>query len=100
MRYDLTDKLKFNEDPTICIRETEISVKTDAEIVLRLMSFMTAAENRDANAIAEVVKLLFSADDQKKLKALRLKAEDYLMVIHTAVQLALGADPDEPQPGE
>lgn len=99
MKYDLTEKLRFDEDPKLVIRDTVLTVRSDAEIVLKLMDVM--GQKGEVAGAAEAMELLLSKADQKKLSALRLKLEDYLEVLKAAIQLAMGADPEESaQPGE
>lgn len=96
MKYDLTDKLKFNEDPKLQIGKTELTVNSDAEVVLQLMSVYEGGSSiAAASAAAE---LLFSEKDRKKLQDLHLKVEDYITTIQTALTLAMGSDPDEEAP--
>ncbi len=98
MRYNITDKLKFNEDPVLIIKDKELTVKADAEIVLQLMDILQA--KGEIAGAAEALKLLLSPSDQKKLSSLHLKTEDYIEVMKAAVSLALGEDPEDDQQGE
>lgn len=98
MRYDLTEKLKFSEDPVLVIRDTEFTIRSDAETVLRLMDVVTG--QGEAAAAREAAKLLLSEKDQKKLAGLGLKLEDYMTVLRTAMALAAGNDPEEAARGE
>ena len=98
MTYDLTDKLSFREDPKLIVRDAKLTVKSDAEVVLRLMDLIT--EKGEAGGAREAMSLLLSAGDQKKLAALHLKMDDYLAVMKAAVQLALGEDPEDAPAGE
>ena len=95
MKYNITDKLKFDEDPILQIKDIELTVKSDAETVLKLMDVVTG-EGELAGA-TKAMELLLSAKDQKKLTALHLKTYDYIAVMMAAVNLALGEDPEEPQ---
>lgn len=98
MVYDLTEKLKFNEDPILVIKDKELTVKSDAEVVLRLMDLLqTKGEIAGAT---EAMSLLLSPADLKKLSALHLKTDDYVTVMHAAINLALGSDPEEEEQGE
>ena len=98
MVYNLTEKLKFNEDPILEIKDVKLTIKSDAEVVLQLLDLLT--EKGDFAGATEAMKLLLSAADQKKLGGLHLKTEDYIVVMRTAVQLAMGADPDKEAAGE
>ena len=98
MKYNLTDKLKFNEDPVLQIRDTELTIKSDAEVVLQLMDIMST--KGELAAARDVLGLLLSPEDRKKLEGLKLKTNDYIAVMNAAVTLALGEDPEEEPPGE
>ena len=99
MIYDLTEKLKFDEDPKLVIKDVELTVNSDAEAVLKLLDIMQTRGELAGAMDAE--KLIFSEKDRKKLAGLRLKIDDYLEVLKAAVQLALGNDPgEEPPAGE
>lgn len=98
MKYDLTDKLRFGADPKLVIRGTELTVRSDAETVLRLMDVL--GEKGEAAGAREAMELLLSKADQKKLAALNLKLGDWMEVLKAAVQLAMGGDPEDDRPGE
>ena len=93
MRYDLTEKLKFGEDPVLVIRGEEMTIRSDAETVLRLMDVLRT--KGEAAGAAEALELLMSEKDRKKLSGLHLKLDDYIETVKAAVQLALGGDPEE-----
>jgi hypothetical protein len=95
MRYTLTDKLKYRENPEIQIKDAVITVKSDAETVLKIMDVMQT-EGEEAAGL-KAADLLFSPADRKKL--MRLSMEDYMTVVATAMTLAAGGNPDE-EPGE
>ena len=98
MIYNMTEKLKFDSDPVLKIRDTELTIKSDAETVLQLLDVVT--EKGEIAAARACMDLLLSPEDQKKLKALGLITGDYVSVMETAMALALGEDPDEGKQGE
>ena len=97
MIYNITDKLKFDEDPVLMIKDTAITVKSDAEVTLQLLDIIN--NNGEIAAAVQAEQLLFSAADRKKLKAMKLKTADWLEVISAATQMAFGEHPEE-EPGE
>lgn len=93
MIYSLTEKLNFDENPKIKIKDKTLEIKADAETVLSLVDIL---ENKgEMQATLEAAGLLFSEKDQKTIKGLKLGFKDYLTLITTAISLALGEDPDE-----
>lgn len=92
MLYSLTEKLKFDSDPQIEIKGKTLTVKSDAETVLKLLDIVEN-ESPYTGAIS-AVDLLLSEKDKKTLKSLNLKIADYMKVTEVMVDLALGNDPD------
>ena len=95
MVYNITDKLKFDKDPEIRIGDEVLTIRSDAEVVLELLDIVT--NNGEVAAAVKAEELIFSPEDRKKLRALKLKAPDWLEVISASMQLAFGNDPDEPE---
>ena len=98
MIYSLTDKLKFDDNPQIEIKGKVLTVKSDAMTVLKLMDIVET-DGEIAGAV-KAADLLFSAKDRKVLDSLGLSMEDFSTVLSTAMQLAVGEDPDEEAPEE
>ena len=97
MIYSLTDKLKFDENPVIEVKGKKITVNSDAITVLKLLDLI---QNKDPMESARVAgDILFSEKDKKTIESLHLKFEDYSVLLATAIQLAVGENPDE-APGE
>lgn len=98
MKYNLTEKLKMDEEPKIEINGKTITVKSDAETVLELLDLLQT--QGELAATKQAFTLLFSEKDQKTIKALKLSFENYSKLLEVAVSLALGEDPDAPSDGE
>jgi len=93
MRYNLTDKMNFNDDPEIEVNGKVFTVKSDAVTVLKVMTL--AKEKGEVEALVESFALLFSEKDQKAIEKLNLKMDDYITLMQVALALATGEDPDE-----
>lgn len=93
MIYSLTDKLNFDENPKIEIKDKTLEVKADAETVLSLMDVIQNSDS-EMQATLDAANLLFSEEDVKIIKALKLGFKDYVTLITTAINLAIGEDPD------
>lgn len=90
---DITEKLSFEENPKLKIKDTEVEVRNDAETVLKLLQVVQ--ENGEMEAVLKCTGLLFSEKDQQKLAKLKLSFRDYAEVVTEAMNLATGADEDE-----
>lgn len=93
MKYDMTDKLNFNDNPVVVIKDTELEINSDAETVLKIMDIVdTEGEVKGA---VKCSKLLFNGKEQKKLQKLRLNMDDFVTFLRIALALAVGEDPDK-----
>ena len=95
MKYSLKDKLEFGANPKLEITDdVTVTVKADAVTILKLMDAVN--KKGEMEGALEAGNLLFSAKDRKAIDALGLSMQDYITVISTAMQLAVGENPDEP----
>ena len=58
---DITDKLSFEENPKIKIKDMELEVNADATSMLKLMGALSTKS--EAEATMEAYNLLFSEED-------------------------------------
>jgi hypothetical protein len=95
---DITEKLSFEENPRLCVRDTELEVQADARTVLKMMSIMSDGQptNRD---VLDCLNLLLSERDRAKLDEMNLSFKDYMAVVYEAMNLATG-DASEKTAGE
>lgn len=98
MLYSLTEKLKFADDPQIEIKGKVITIKSDAETVLTLLDLLQT--EGEIEGMRKAMDLLLSDKDIKTVKSLKLKTVDFLKLMETAIDLALGNDPDGKESGE
>ncbi|MGN1030100.1 MAG: hypothetical protein ACI4PQ_00690 [Butyricicoccaceae bacterium] len=87
---DITEKLTFDDNPRLRVKDQELEVRTDAMTVLKIMQAMSG-ENQMA-AIYECFHLLFSEEDMKKVEDLRLSMDDFMTLVSTAMDIATGND--------
>ncbi len=87
---DITDKLSFDENPKIKIKDVEVTVNADAETVLKIMGAFS--NEKEVQASLEAYNLLFSERDRKKLAGLKLPAKALMTLIQEAMSIALGED--------
>ena len=98
MVYSLTEKLNFEDNPQIQIKDKTITVKADAETALKLVDVLD--REGEMRASIKASELLFSPRDQKTISGLGLNMRDYSVLLRTAIALCLGNDPDEDSDSE
>lgn len=88
---DITDKLSFDENPRLTIKEKEYEVNADAETMLEILgAFNTMTE---VEAMKFSYEKLFSEKDRKALNKLPFK--DLTIVVQTAMTLVQGESEGE-----
>lgn len=86
---DITDKLSFEENPQITIKDKTFTVNADAETMLKIMSFFSGNGN-EIEATLKAYNLLFSEEDRKAIAKMKIPFKDLFTVISTAMELAQG----------
>ncbi len=92
---DITDKLSFDENPSLVIRGERFEVNADAPTMLRIMGLFNTTN--EAEAIPAAYQLLFNDNARAKIDSMRLSFKDFSYVIETAMNLIRGEDMN---PGE
>lgn len=89
-KIDITEKLKFEENPSMIIKGISYEVDAGATTMLKVMGLLGDGENITAQAILEMYNCIFSEKERNKLDKLHLKFEDLQTVIKAAVDLVTG----------
>lgn len=95
--FDVTEKLGFENEYQLKIRDTILDVNGDAETVVKIMGIISEGADNPASIMA-AADLLFPDESRKKLSDLRLSFIDYSEVITSAVNMVTGTE--EPAQGE
>lgn len=91
-KVDITEKLNFDTNPVLVIKETEIEVNTDAETVLKIMGILSENESESPKIILEMYDLIFSTDAKNTLGKLKLSFTDLTTVVKAALNLITGEE--------
>ena len=90
---DITEKLSFDENPKIKIRDVEIEVNTDAEAMLKLMGTLTT--KTEGESTLEAYELLFNEEDREKISKMKLPFKDFKVLIEESINLVTGEEKGE-----
>lgn len=88
-RADITDKLTFEENPSLIIKNKELEVNSDAPTMLRVMDLMEDG-NVGAKDLIGVYKMIFPEKSQKEIEGMKLSFNDLIVVVQEAVRLIMG----------
>ena len=88
--FDITDKLSFDTNPVIKVKNVEIEINSDATTMLKIMgSFNNKTE---AEAGIEAANLLFGKEGMEKISELKLQMKDLTVLIKYAMDIAMDSD--------
>lgn len=91
---DITDKLSFDQNPVIAIKDQQCEINADAKSMLEIMGLF--AGKGQAEAAIEAYEILFSKKDREKIDKMNLPFKDFMKVIEIAMNMVIG----EEEPGE
>ncbi|MDD7740691.1 MAG: hypothetical protein SOT28_01595 [Fusicatenibacter sp.] len=100
MVKDITEKLKFGENPSIKIKGEEYEVNADAETVLKIMGKLGNEDGTTPKSLNEMYEMMFSEKDRKKIGKLKLKFNDFRTLIEAAIDLICDTGEEENSVGE
>lgn len=89
-KVDITEKLSFDSNPTLIIRNQEIVIKADAPTVFKIMDIIGNGNNTTPADIAKVYEYIFMPETKKQIEELGLNFSDLMIVIEEAIQLVIG----------
>lgn len=93
---DITEKLDFDGNPKIKIKNTEIEVNADAATMLKVMGILGDKEEPGVKEVIGMYELMFSDEERSKIDKLKLDFKDFTTLVYTAINLINGED----EPGE
>lgn len=89
---DITEKLNYEENPIIKVKDKKIEVNTDAATMLKVMGVLSDNENPGPKEILTMYELMFAEKERKKIEQLKLNFNDFTTVVFTAINLITGED--------
>lgn len=90
---DITDKLNFEENPKIKVKDVELEINASAENMVKVMAL--ASDDSNIKNIVEMCDLIFTKNSKKKLDSLNLNFQDFTSVVNIALDVAIGNDKGE-----
>ena len=86
---DITEKLSFDGNPYLMIKDKKLEVNADAPTMLKVMGVLSVGEP-GPKEIMEMIDLMIPEESQKTLEELHLSFNDLIIVVQEAVSLITG----------
>lgn len=91
---DITDKLSFDENPKLKIRDKELEVNADAPTMMKVINVTRNGGTSEEN-MNELYELVFPEKSRKVIDSLKLLVPDWMTVIQEAIKLITGDITDQ-----
>lgn len=87
---DITEKLSFDENPKLKIKNIECEINADAPTMLKLMQLIGKGDGITPNDVVKMYELIFNENERKKIDKLKLQFKDFQTLVMTAMGLVTG----------
>lgn len=92
---DITEKLDFDSNPKIKIKDKEYEVNADAETVLKVMGLFGEPGGMTPASVVKVYELIFDEQTREGIKKLKLQFTDFETLVMEAVNLITGENEEQ-----
>lgn len=92
-KVDITEKLSFEGNPFLVIKDKELEVNADAPTMLKVMGLMSG-DDPGAQDILDSYEMIFPDKSKKEIDKLKIGFKDLIIVVQEAVQLISGMEDD------
>lgn len=89
---NITDKLSFNENPKIAIKDRKLEVNADAATVLKIMGELGESEEPTPKTVVSMYKLIFGEQARREIDELKLSFADFQTLVMEAINLVIDGD--------
>ena len=91
---DITDKLNFEEKPSVRVKNVDLAINNDAVSMLKVAALFEDGNGKSKDVI-EMYHLLFDESEREKIEKLKLNMHDINALISESAKIATGDLTDE-----
>lgn len=86
---DITDKLNFEEKPSVRVKNVDLAINNDAVSMLKVAALFEDGNGKSKDVI-EMYHLLFDESEREKIEKLKLNMHDFNALISESAKIATG----------
>ena len=86
---DITDKLSFDGNPKLVIKEKELEVNADAPTMLKVMGLLRN-DDPGVKEVLDAYDMMFQEKTRNEIDKMKLSFRDLMIVVQEAVSLITG----------
>lgn len=91
---DITDKLNFEEKPSVRVKNVDLAINNDAVSMLKVAALFEDGNGKSKDVI-EMYHLLFDESEREKIEKLKLNMHDFNALISESAKIATDDLTDE-----
>lgn len=91
---DITDKLNFEEKPSVRVKNVDLAINNDAVSMLKVAALFEDGNGKSKDVI-EMYHLLFDESEREKIEKLKLNMHDFNALINESTKIATDDLTDE-----
>lgn len=91
---DITDKLNFEEKPSVRVKNVDLAINNDAVSMLKVAALFEDGNGKSKDVI-EMYHLLFDESEREKIEKLKLNMHDFNVLISESAKIVTGDLTDE-----
>ena len=91
---DITDKLNFEEKPSVRVKNVDLAINNDAVSILKLAAIFEDGNGKNKDVIT-MYHLLFDESEREKIEKLHLNIHDFSTLISESAKIVQGDLTDE-----
>ena len=84
---DITDKLNFEEKPSVRVKNVDLAINNDAVSMLKVAALFEDGNGKSKDVI-EMYHLLFDESEREKIEKLKLNMHDFNALISESAKIA------------
>lgn len=91
---DITDKLNFEEKPSVRVKNVDLAINNDAVSMLKVAALFEDGNGKSKDVI-KMYHLLFDESEREKIEKLKLNIHDFSTLISESAKIVQGDLTDE-----
>lgn len=84
---DITDKLTFDGNPSLAIRDKKMEVNADAPTMLKVMNLIGSGSGVEIEQVNEAYELIFPEKSRREIERMKLSVTDWMTVVQEAISV-------------
>ena len=89
---DITERLDFDGNPIIKIKDVELEVNADASTMLKVLGILSKNDNSGPKEVLDMYELIFSKAVRSKIEKMGLNFKDFTKLVYAAINLVNGEE--------